>query len=80
MVEHVVDHRVGPLLALLATKVVHGVKNDAQSALGWDVTGLVGLKPFGIHARCLYESCSEPLDMFHLAKEKSHQLSFRACL
>jgi hypothetical protein len=30
VVEHVVDHRVGPSLALLATKEVHGVKNNAQ--------------------------------------------------
>jgi hypothetical protein len=30
VVEHVVDKDVRPLLALLATKVVHGVKYDAQ--------------------------------------------------
>jgi hypothetical protein len=33
VVEHVVDKDVRPLLALLATKEVHGVKNDAQEAL-----------------------------------------------
>ena len=33
VVEHVVDKHVGPMLALLATKVVHGVENDAQEAL-----------------------------------------------
>ncbi len=30
VVEHIVDGQDGPLLALLATKVVHGVKYDAQ--------------------------------------------------
>ena len=80
VVEHVVDERVGPLLALLATKVVHGVKYDAHEALNGDVAGLVGLKPFGIYARCLHESCSEPLDAFHPFEETRHKLSFWASL
>ena len=80
VIEHVVDQDVRPLFALLATKEVHGVKYDAQEALGWNVAGLVGLKPLGIYARLLYESCSEPLGLFHLFEEKRHKLSFWACL
>ena len=76
MVEHMVDSQDGPLLALFATKEVHGVENDAQEALCWNVTGLVGLKPFAFYARCLYESCSEPLDAFRSEEETRHKLSF----
>ena len=64
VVEHVVDQDVRPLFALLATKEVHGVKYDAQEALSWNVAGLVGLKPLAFYARCLHESCSEPLNAF----------------
>ena len=64
VVEHVIDQDVRPLFALLATKEVHGVKYDAQEALGWDVAGLVGFKPLAFYARIFYESFSEPLDAF----------------
>ena len=80
VVEHEVDQDVRPLFALLATKEVHGVKYDAQEALDWNVAGLVGLKPFSINARLLYESCSEPLDAFYPFEETHHQLSFWASL
>ena len=80
VVEHIVDGQDGPSLALLATKEVHGVKNDAQKALGRDVTGLVGLKPLAVDAGNLIESCSEPLNVFQLAEETRHKLSFWATL
>ena len=80
VVEHVVDERVGPLLALLATKVVHGVEYDAHEALDWDVAGLVGLKPLGIDARQLHESSSEPLNALRSEEDTRHKLSFWACL
>ena len=80
MVEHIVDGQDGPSLALLATKEVHGVKNDAQKALGRDVTGLVGLKPLTVDTGNLIESCSEPLNVFQLAEETRHKLSFWATL
>lgn len=65
MVENMVDQDYGPSLALLATEEVHGVKYDAHEALYWNVSGLFGLKPFAFYARNLYESCGEPLDVFH---------------
>jgi hypothetical protein len=80
VVEHVVDHRVGPSLALLATKEVHGVKNDAQKALRRNVVRLVGLKPLTVDTGNLIESCSEPLNVFQLAEETRHKLSFWATL
>jgi hypothetical protein len=80
VIEHIVDGQKGPSLALLATKVVHGVKNNAQEALRWDVAGLVGLKPLAIDTSIFVESCSEPLNVFQLAEETRHKLSFWATL
>ena len=77
---HMVDQRAGLTFALLAIEAVHGMKYDAQEALNGKVAGLVGLKPLGINARLLYESCSEPLGLFHLFEEKRHKLSFWACI
>jgi hypothetical protein len=80
VVENIVDGQKGPSLTLLATKVVHRVKKDAQEALRRNVTGLVGLKPLAVDTRLLYESFSEPLNAFRLEKETRHKLSFWACL
>ena len=80
VIEHIVDGQKGPSLALLATKVVHGVKNNAQEALRWDVAGLVGLKPLAIDTSIFVESCSEPLNVLHSCEEPRHKLSFWACL
>ena len=76
MVEHVVDHVVSLLLAPFATKEMHGVKYDAQEALGWDIMGLFWFKPSAINTSSLYEGCSEPLDAFHSEEDACHQLSF----
>lgn len=80
VVEHIVDGQDGPSLALLATKEVHGVKNDAQKSLRRNVVRLVGLKPLTVDTGNLIESCSEPLNVFQLAEETRHKLSFWACL
>ena len=77
---HMVDQRAGLTFALLAIEAVHGMKYDAQKALNGKVAGLVGLKPFGVDTRLLYESFSEPLNAFRLEKETRHKLSFWACL
>lgn len=80
VVEHIVDSQDGPSLALLATKVVHSVKNDAQKSLRRNVVRLVGLKPLTVDTGNLIESCSEPLNVFQLAEETRHKLSFWATL
>ena len=58
VIEHIIDVHRSPSLALLATKVVHRVKKDAQQALRRDVAGLVGLKPLAVDTGILVESCS----------------------
>ena len=80
VVEHIVDSQDGPSLALLATKVVHSVKNDAQKSLRRNVVRLVGLKPLTVDTGNLIESCGEPLNVFQLAEETRHKFSFWATL
>ena len=76
VVKYIVDGQDGPSLALLATKVVHSVKNDAQKSLRRNVVRLVGLKPLAVDTGILIESCSEPLNVLHSFEEPRHKLSF----
>jgi hypothetical protein len=80
VIENIIDGQKGPSLTLLATKVVHRVKKDAQETLRRNVAGLVGLKPLAVDTGILIESCSEPLNVLHSFEEPRHKLSFWACL